>query len=83
LYRRLRYRNARIRGRSRATRPSFTVSLEFGEQEGSAQLSSDTCIVVTALIDGGDLSGRGRGRLPASASSARAAVCRSTPRAGA
>jgi hypothetical protein len=45
-----------------------------GEQEGSAQLSPDTCIVVTALIDGGDLSGRGRGRLPASASSTRAAV---------
>ena len=46
-----------------------TAGCATGEPEGSAQLSPDTCIVVTALIDGGDLSGRGHGRLPASASS--------------
>jgi hypothetical protein len=36
----------------------------LGEQEDSAQLSPDICIVVTALIDGGDLSGS-RPRAPA------------------
>ena len=40
------------------------AGFEIGEEQGSAQLSPDTCIVVRAPIDGGHLSSRGHGRLP-------------------